>query len=113
MWHLLQTLTKALIMILHLHVGIATTFSGNDPSNPDPRLYCTNRIIDDKALIVAHPKFPCGSKVLIYSLRTKLTVVARVLDRGPRHASIDMSIGTTRAIRGNGMEPVVFWSLRQ
>ncbi len=88
--------------------GIATTFSSqNDPWNPNPLLYCTNKTLKDLDLVVAHPHLPCGSKVLIWSPRTNLSVVATVADRGPRHAMLDMSEATTKKLRANGWEYVI------
>jgi rare lipoprotein A (peptidoglycan hydrolase) len=107
----LSTIIWLLSLFLKMHSGIATTFSADDPANPDPRLYCTNKVLNDSDLVVAHPKFPCGTRVLIHNPRTHRSVVARVEDRGPRHAKIDLSIGTTEALKANGMEQVLFVAL--
>jgi rare lipoprotein A (peptidoglycan hydrolase) len=97
-----------LALFMQAQVGIATTFSANDVSNPNPLLYCTNRTLnDERDLIVAHPTLPCGSEVYLYNLRTKRHVVAKVADRGPRRALIDLSPKTARKLRANGMEPML------
>jgi rare lipoprotein A (peptidoglycan hydrolase) len=68
----------------------------------------TNKLLDDKKdVIVAHKSLPCGSKVFLYNLRTKRHVVAKVADRGPRHAAIDLSPRTAQILRANGMEKVM------
>ena len=94
----------------HANIGIATTFSAqNDPQNPDPHLACLHRDLDDsKDLVVAHKTLPCKSRVWIYNPRTKRSVVAIVGDRGPRRAALDMSVATTKAIKANGFETVLF-----
>jgi len=88
-------------------IGTATNFSAsNDPWNPNPLLYCTNRIMTDTELIVAHPVLPCGSKVFLYAPRTQRAVVAQVSDRGPRRALVDLAPATTKALKANGRELV-------
>lgn len=97
-----------LALILRAKIGIATTFSAVDDANPNPLLYCTNKVLDDeKDLVVAHKSLPCGSKVFLYNLRTKRHTIAKVADRGPRHAAIDLSPRTAKTLRSNGMEKVV------
>lgn len=93
-------------------IGTATTFSAVDTWNPDPGLACYHgRTLNDQELVVAHPTLPCRSKVIIYNLRTRRWVQAKVGDRGPRHAAIDLSPATAKAIKSNGMETVYFYSL--
>lgn len=97
-----------LALILKAKIGIATTFSAVDDANPNPLLYCTNKLLDDeKDMVVAHKSLPCGSKVFLYNIRTKRHVVAKVADRGPRHAAIDLSPRTARTLRSNGMEKML------
>lgn len=99
-------------LLWRMQPGVATTFwANNDPQNPNNLCYCTNKPLRDSELVVAHPNLPCNSRVLIYAPRTHRSVVARVRDRGPRRALLDMSIGTTRALRANGMERVLIMSL--
>lgn len=89
-------------------VGLATSFAPvGDPQNPDPHLACYGRDLTDRDVVVAHPTLPCRSKVLLYNARTKRFVVARVGDRGPRHAMVDLAPATTRALRANGWETIV------
>jgi hypothetical protein len=112
MHHLLPALVLIAQLLTRGRVGIATTFaSTNDPGNPNPLCYCTNKVLRDHDLVVAHPILPCGSLVLLYAPRTKKSVVARVLDRGPRRAMIDLSHGTARALGANGYETIVMMPL--
>ncbi len=100
--------TWLLSAVASIHFGIATNFSyENDPGNPDSSLYCTGRTLTDKDLVIAHPTLPCGSQVFVYAPRTKRGVWARVADRGPRHALVDLAPATTRALRANGKELVI------
>lgn len=93
---------------MHAHVGIATNFAPvGDPQNPDPHAACLHRDLTDNDLVIAHPSLPCRARVWIYSLRTHRSVVARVGDRGPRHAMVDLAPAVTRKLRANGEEPVV------
>lgn len=100
--------------LLSFKSGIATTFSAeNDKWNPNPLYYCNNKKMNDKKdVTVAHPTLPCFSKVMIYNPRTQRTVVATVMDRGPRRAALDLSPKTARAIRSNGFEFVWFWPVK-
>jgi hypothetical protein len=91
------------------HVGIATNFQPiGDPWNPVAYAACLHRDLRETDLVVAHPTLPCGSRVWIYNLRNGRSVVARVGDRGPRHAALDLAPATTRSIRANGWERVLF-----
>lgn len=97
-----------LVFLIKAKVGIATTFSAADQYNPNPLLYCTNKLLDDeKDVVVAHKSLPCGSKIFLYNLRTKRHTIAKVADRGPRRATIDLSPRTARLLRANGMEKVI------
>jgi hypothetical protein len=90
-----------------LSVGIATNFSHvNDPWNPVAYAACLRRDLRETDLVVAHPTLPCRSTVYIYNPRTHRSVYARVGDRGPRHAMVDLAPATTRALRANGWETV-------
>lgn len=105
-------------------VGLGTIFhSRGDAGNPNNHLACVykthdakgrplrhyqHKILDDRDMVVALPKrYPCLSWVWIYNFRTGLSTLARVGDRGPRHAMIDMSRAVARAIRHNGKEKVL------
>ena len=102
LWHI------AVSLFFSAHVGLATNFSPTgDPQNPNPYAACLHRDLRDTDLVIAHPTFPCQAKVWIYNLRTHKSTVARVGDRGPRHAMVDLAPATTRALRANGMEPVI------
>lgn len=103
---------KLLYLVSQMQIGIATTFWNQDVYNPNPKLYCTNKNIDDKQLIAAHPKLPCGTKVLVYNIRNGKSVLVTILDRGPRHAKIDLSIGASKVIESNGKEDIIMVPLK-
>lgn len=89
---------------------MATVFGSSswDAGNPHSRLACYHREIDDERdFVVAHNRMPCRTKVFLYNPRTGRSVVARVGDRGPRHADIDLSLPVARQLRHNGREWVV------
>lgn len=97
-------------------VGLGTVFgsSGWDRANPDSKLACTHREIDDhRDMVVAHNKLPCHTRVWVFNPRTGRSVVARVADRGPRHALVDMSRPVARRLKHNGREPVLVVPLDQ
>lgn len=89
-------------------VGLATSFAPQgDPWNPVAYAACLHRDLRDSDLVVAHPTLPCRSRVWIYNFRKRRGVVARVGDRGPRKAMVDLAPATTRALRANGWETVL------
>ena len=93
-------------------VGTATTFSRHDRGNPNPRVACGGAMLRDSELVAAHPRLPCGTRVLVCAPRTRRCVTVRVVDRGPAHALIDLSLAATRALRSNGRERVWLWRLK-
>lgn len=104
-------LSKLIKLVFYSKVGIATTFSAaNDPWNPVAFLACYRRDMTDKDMVVAHPTLPCKSKVLIYNIRTKLWTVARIGDRGPRKALVDLNLPVAKAIKSNGFDKVILAS---
>ncbi len=110
MWSipLVKVCSKLYLLFLASRVGLATNFQPHDdPWNPVAYAACLHRDLRDSDLVVAHPTLPCGSKVFLYIARTGRSVVARVGDRGPRHALVDLAPATTRALRANGMESVL------
>lgn len=105
-WHLIVAL------IMHAHIGIATNFAPvDDPQNPDPHAACLHRDLTDDDVVIAHPSLPCRAKVWIYSLRTHRSIIAKVGDRGPRHALVDLAPATAKRLRANGWEPVILVSI--
>jgi hypothetical protein len=93
---------------------LATVFGSSkwDKGNPYSKLACYHREINDATdLVVAHNTLPCRSAVLIHNLRTGRSVMARVGDRGPRHAGIDLSRQVARRLGHNGKEMVMVVSL--
>lgn len=105
---LLKLYHIGLALWLHAHVGIATNFQPTgDPWNPDAHAACLHRDLRDTDMVIAHPTIACNAKVWIYSLRTHKAVIARVGDRGPRHAMVDLAPAVTRKLRANGWEPVI------
>lgn len=104
----LQAFLKLLKFLGLVQFGIATNFAPDgDPWNPQPHAACLHRDLRNTDLVVAHPTLPCRSRVLLYAPRTRRSVVARVGDRGPRHAMVDLAPATTRALRANGWELVM------
>lgn len=106
-------LGKLLLMLVTALGGspqLATVFGAPDwdRGNPNPTLACYHRPIDDaRDLVVAHRTLPCRSRVLLVLPRTGRAVVARVGDRGPRRADIDLSVQVARRLRHNGRETVL------
>lgn len=89
-------------------IGLATNFQAEgDPSNPIPYAACLHRDLRNEDLVIAHRTLPCRSQVWIYNVRTKRSVWARVGDRGPRHADLDLNVAVTKALRANGWETVI------
>jgi len=91
-------------------VGLGTIFGSSrwDAANPHSSLACTHREIDDrKDMVVAHNTLPCHTRVWMFNPRTGRSAVARVADRGPRHALVDMSRAVARRLKHNGREPVL------
>lgn len=105
---MLELLKVLLTSLVVSHVGIATNFSpSGDPWNPVPYAACLHRDLRDTDLVVAHRTLPCGSRVYLYNIRNGRAVWARVGDRGPRRAMVDLAPATTRALRANGFERVL------
>lgn len=95
-------------------IELGTIFGSSqwDAHNPHSRLACYHREIDDKRdVMVAHRQLPCRTKVLVYNPRTGRAAVARVGDRGPRRAGIDLSVALARRLKHNGYEPVLVMPL--
>jgi hypothetical protein len=117
MWLLTLSKVSALGLVKFLmifQVGLATNFKPHDdPWNPVAYAACLHRELRDTDLVVAHPTLPCQSRVFLYNARTHRSVVARIGDRGPRHAMVDLAPATTRALRANGSETVVMVPLSE
>lgn len=62
-------------------------------------------------MVVAHPTLPCKSVVFLFNPRTKRWTKARVGDRGPRHAMVDLAPAVSRELRHNGYEKLVMMSV--
>jgi hypothetical protein len=108
MWELVGKAFKAVILLTSFRVGVATNFSPDgDPWNPVAYAACLRRDLRSTDLVVAHPTLPCRSRVYIFNIRNGRGVWARIGDRGPRHALVDLAPATTRALRANGMEKVI------
>jgi rare lipoprotein A (peptidoglycan hydrolase) len=104
----------AILAVLGGQWEVGTIFGSSrwDRSNPNSRLACYHRQIDDAHdLVVAHNTLPCRSPVLVYNPRTGKSVMARVGDRGPRRAGIDLSRQLARRLGHNGLERVLVVSL--
>src|SRR5438067_12376444 len=102
-----------LILLLSLlasgQVGLGTVFGSSrwDRMNPHSRLACYHREINDrKDVVIAHNTLPCNASVWIYNPRTGRSVIAKVADRGPRHAMADLAKPVAQRLGHNGHEPV-------
>lgn len=110
----LQAFIKLLKVLGLVQLGIATNFAPEgDPWNPQPHAACLHRDLRDTDLVVAHPTLPCRSRVFLYNIRNQRSVVARVGDRGPRHAMVDLAPATARALRANGWEVVLMIPIKE
>ena len=97
-----------LILLGRVWFGTATTFSSHDVWNPNHRLACISRDLnDERDVAIAHPTLPCGSKVIVCLLRNGRCAAARVLDRGPRRALLDLTPALAKKLKFNGMEPAM------
>lgn len=104
----------AILAVLGGQWEVGTIFGSSrwDRSNPNSRLACYHRQIDDEHdVVVAHNTLPCRSPVLVYNPRTGKSTLARVGDRGPRRAGIDLSRQVARRLGHNGLEKVLVVSL--
>lgn len=103
-----MTWAKILALITAAKIGIATTFyPEGDPWNPSAHAACLHRDLRDDDVVVAHPTLPCLSRVFLWAPRTRRGVWARVGDRGPRHALVDLAPAVARALHANGWELVL------
>ncbi len=102
-------LLALLSLLAQGQTGLGTVFgsSHRDPHNPNSHLACTHEELDEGTLVVAHNALPCWTQVWLYNPRTGKGTVATVLDRGPRHALIDMTPAVAAAIGHNGKETVL------
>ena len=91
------------------HEGVATRFAAHgDAGNPDPNAACLHRSLDDQLdAIVAHRTLPCKADVLICLPRTGRCTRARVGDRGPRRAMVDLAPLVAKRLQHNGKEPAI------
>lgn len=95
----------------HVQTGQGSVFgpsSWDAKGNPHDGLACYHdRPVKDTDNLVAHPTLPCRSRVWLYNPRTKQSTVARVGDRGPRRALVDMTRRVANRLGLNGLEVVV------
>ena len=109
-WVMIERVLAMVAMLLGGHRALGTVFGSSrwDASNPHSRLACYHRQIDDaRDALVAHNTLPCRSQLLLYNPRTHRSTLARVGDRGPLHAGIDLSKLVARRLQHNGFEDVV------
>jgi rare lipoprotein A (peptidoglycan hydrolase) len=106
---MLEHVILLLSLLASGHVGLGTIFGSSrwDRGNPHSRLACLHREINDtRDLVIAHNTLPGGTRVWVYNPRTGRSAVARVADRGPRHAYADLSRAVAKRLGHNGREPV-------
>ena len=109
---LINSLIKIIICLTNLQFGIATIFwEHTDKYNPVAYGACLKRDLRDSDFVVAHKTLPCKSKVFIYNIRTGRSAIARVGDRGPRKAAIDLHKVVAERLKLNGKEHVIFFPL--
>lgn len=100
----------ALLAVLGGQWQLSTVFGSSkwDRHNPNSRLACYRRQIDDRNdMFVAHNTLPCRKQVLLLNPRTQKMALARVGDRGPRHADIDLSRRVAQQLGHNGKEYIL------
>lgn len=108
MSRLLATVLGLLVLAARARVGLGTNFAPTgDPWNPSPWAACLHRDLTERDLIIAHPTLPCRSRVLVVNLRNRRWVIARIGDRGPRRALLDMAPAVSRWLRADGWEQVL------
>ena len=92
-------------------IGLGTRFDvpARDPWNPNGMLTCTRRELRAVDQVVAHPTLPCRALVVVCVPRTGRCALARVGDRGPRRAGLDLSAALSRRLHHNGYELVAWW----
>ena len=104
---------RLIAFLLHLlpsvHVGTATRFSAvGDHWNPRPYASCLRRDMDDERdAVIAHRSLPCLADVLVCLPRTRRCTWARVGDRGPRVAMLDLSPLVSQRLEHDGKEPTI------
>lgn len=104
----MSTVIKLIALLLRAQIGLATNFApAGDPQNPVPYAACLHRDLRVTDTVVAHRTLPCRSRVWIYNLRNGRATVARVGDRGPRRALVDLAPATALALLANGWEEVL------
>lgn len=104
---ILRALTFWLSFFSSVEFGRATNFSHTgDKWNPDPHAACLHRDLTDTDMVVAHRTLPCRSRILLVNLRNGRHVIARIGDRGPARALVDLAPAVTRKLRANGAEIV-------
>lgn len=119
---LLLTYVLALPIGLVPRTSQATVFSvaSEDKHNKTDTLACTRpyRRLKTTENAIASYNLPCKAKVVLYLPRTGKTVIARVLDRGPRRAKkkakrfdLDLSKNLASELGHNGHEKVVWFIL--
>jgi hypothetical protein len=110
--------TLALSPITHTAEATVFDVSRLDPGNPDDSLACVPgyRLRADQPIIASYT-LPCGSLVEVTDTRTGRSIIAPVLDRGPRRArrperadDIDLSAAAARMLGwGANSRGVVEW----
>lgn len=109
-----MALVRFVLFLLRAQVALATNFSAAEgaPFNPDPNLGCLHRPLNDaRDVVVASKVLPCGTKLLLYSPRTRRHTLAVVQEWGPLHADMDLAPVVRRRLRHNGYERILFWRI--
>ena len=71
------------------------------------RLMASGEPFDENALVAAHRTLPLGTTVIVTNLRNGLSVIVRIMDRGPMITSriIDLSKAAAVAVRVCPLRP--------
>jgi rare lipoprotein A (peptidoglycan hydrolase) len=68
--------------------GYATEFGSSQDMLTGGTMACTGKKMEPDDLVCAHRSLPCGTMVLVHSLRTKKVATCTVVDRGPFGATL-------------------------
>jgi len=77
------------VNVNHKQFCKATVFGTPHDKNMGTKTACKPYVFDPTIIGIAHRTLRCGQRVLITLPRTNLSVIARVVDRGPYGAIMD------------------------
>ncbi len=85
-----RTLLMALLGTTQISAarGYATEFGASEDMLTGGTMACTGKKMGPDDLVCAHRSLPCGTRVVVHSLRTKKVASCVVVDRGPYGATL-------------------------